>query len=78
MRSNRLFIIAFSLIVIGVVSIFSHWHGDVGFNFGWPLTQNVVRMSGDSTGWSALIGMITLVPGLILFIVALLVAIVRR
>jgi hypothetical protein len=77
MRAIQLFILAGVLLVAGVVSIASGWHGNAGVNLGMPVTATSVSFSGSANGASALVGILTIIPGVIIFIIAVIMALVR-
>jgi hypothetical protein len=77
MRAIQLFILAGVLLVVGIVSIASGWHGNAGVNLGFPISGTSVTFTGSASGASALVGILTIILGVIIFFVAVIVALVR-
>jgi hypothetical protein len=66
------------LLIVGITAIGSQWHGNLGLNVGWPAPQNAVKFSGEAVGVGALVGIVTLIPGIILFLIALIVGVLQE
>ncbi len=76
MRSIRLFLASLLLVVIGLASLWSKWDGSAGINAGYPVSAWVVSFSGSVHGWPALIGVVALLAAIILFLAAVIRALV--
>jgi hypothetical protein len=72
MRSRKLFLASAVLLVVGLTSLWSKWNGKAGINAGYPMDQWVVSFNGSVHGWPAMIGVVTLLAGIITFLIALL------
>jgi hypothetical protein len=78
MRANRLFIVAAVLLIIGIGSLATGWHGNAGFNVGIPVSGTSVSIAGTATGAHALAGLIATPLGLILFLIAVIAALLEE
>ena len=78
MRVSRLFIITAVLLMVGIGTILSGFHGNAGFNFGIPTSATSMSLSINATGLRALVGVGALVVGAILFVITLIAAIVHE
>ena len=77
MRSRRLFLAAALFLVAGFATLWSKWNGSAGINAGYPMDQWVVSFNGSVHGWPAMIGMVCLLAGLILLVIALIRAVME-
>ena len=71
MRPNKLFLASAVLLVLGLASLWSKWNGSAGLNAGSSLDSWALSFSGSVHGLPALVGIVTLVAGIITFVVAL-------
>ena len=71
MRSSRLFLTSGLLLVIGLTSLWSKWDGSAGINAGYPVSAWAVSFSGSVHGWPAMIGVLVLLAGIVVFLVAI-------
>jgi len=71
MRSRKLFLISAVLLIVGLGSLWSKWNGSAGFNAGDSISAWSVTFNGSVHGWPALIGIVGLVAGLVLLVIAL-------
>lgn len=78
MHLNRLFIATAVLLIMGVGTILSGFHGNAGFNFGLPLSVTSMALSINATGARALVGVLSVVLGAVLFVITLISAIVQE
>jgi hypothetical protein len=75
---SRLVIITAVLLIVGVGTILSGFHGNAGFNFGLPVSVTSMTLSVNATGARALVGVLGVVLGAVLFVMTLIVAIVQE
>jgi len=71
MRSRKLFWSSAVLVVIGLISLWSKWNGSAGINAGYPMDQWAVTFNGSVHGWPAMIGVVTILAGIVSFVIAL-------
>jgi len=71
MRTRRLFVASAAFLLIGMVSLWSKWNGNAGINAGYPIHQWSVTFNGSVHGWPAMIGVVTVLAGIIIFLLAL-------
>jgi hypothetical protein len=71
MRASRLFLTSVLFLVIGLVSLWSKWDGSAGISAGDTVSAWGVTFSGSVHGWPAMIGVITLLAAIVVFLWAL-------
>ncbi len=74
MTFRRLFILGFLLFAAGIVGLAAVWHGTMGFSAAVPLSGCSVTLSGSANGGWALLGFFATIAGLLLLIVAFILA----
>jgi hypothetical protein len=70
MRARLLFLTSAVLLVIGLVSLWSKWNGSAGINAGDSVSAWAVTFSGSVHGWPAMIGVISIIAALFVFLAA--------
>lgn len=70
MRTRKLFLTSGVLLIVGLVSLWSKWDGSAGINAGYPISQWVVTFNGSVHGWPAMIGVVSIVVALFVFVAA--------
>lgn len=78
MRVSRLFIVEAALLIIGIGSLMGAWKGNANISFALPIQASAVTLTGGATGWSAFIGTIATLFGVIMFFVTLIAAVVQE
>ena len=71
MHARKLFLTSAVLLVIGLFSLGSKWDGSAGINAGDSLSAWAVTFNGSVHGWAAMLGVISLVGALFVFLAAL-------
>ncbi|MFZ1136421.1 MAG: hypothetical protein WAN69_15840 [Candidatus Korobacteraceae bacterium] len=71
MHARKLFLASSVLLVIGLFSIGSKWDGSAGINAGDSLSAWAVTFNGSVHGLPALIGVISVIAALLVFLAAL-------
>jgi hypothetical protein len=71
MHARKLFLTSAVLLVIGLFSIGSKWDGSAGINAGDSLSAWAVTFNGSVHGLPALIGVISVIAALLVFLAAL-------
>jgi hypothetical protein len=74
MKAKVLFLLSGLFLVLGLACIIGNWHGTAGASLALPLSGSSVQLSGSATGGWAVLGLSGLVMGILLFVVALIVA----
>lgn len=75
MKTSRLLIVAFLLLAVGVFLIANYTHGDAGFSVAVPVAGTKISLNINTTGWPALVGVPSLIFGMLFLILAFLSAI---
>ena len=68
MRVPKLFLTSAVLLLIGLVSLWSKWNGTAGVNAGSPISVWSVNFCGSVNGWPAMIGVVSIVAALLVFL----------
>jgi len=68
MRVPKLFLTSAILLLIGLVSLWSKWNGTAGINAGSPVSVWSLNFCGSVSGWPALIGAVSIVAALLVFL----------
>lgn len=71
MKRAAWFIVSELLMLLTIVLVFSNWHGNVGFNLGWPLNACSVTINGNAQGARILLAFLTALLTITTFLVAL-------
>jgi hypothetical protein len=71
MSSRKLFFFSALLLIVGLGSLWSKWNGSAGVNVGDSVAAWSVTFNGSVHGWPAMIGLLCLVSGLVLLVIAL-------
>jgi uncharacterized membrane protein len=69
MKTDRLVVLSFVLLVFGVVWLASHWNGSIGFGFSYPLAGSNFHMNVTDQGSAAVVGLFVTVLGALLFVI---------
>lgn len=77
MKIDRLVILSFVLIAVGVIWVTTHWNGSVGFNFAFPVSGSNLTFNTTNTGSSALFGVLFTAFGLLLFFISFVGAVIN-
>jgi len=77
MRVPKLFLTSAVLLLIGLVSLWSKWNGTAGINAGSPVSVWSVNFCGSVNGWPALIGVVSIVAALLMFLCAVISAVLK-
>ena len=67
---NRLVISSFVLLVLGIVSICKNMNGSTGFDVAYPVAATSLKILITSTGGFALFGVVAIIVGVALLILA--------
>ena len=78
MKSDYVLMGSVLLLAIGLALIFGYTHGTVGFNVAFPVSGASLQVSINTTGLPAMAGVPLTLLGVVLLIVAVISAIVRR
>ena len=70
MHARKLFLTSAVLLLIGLVSLGSKWDGNAGINAGDSLSGWAVTFNGSVHGLPAMIGVISVVASLLVFLAA--------
>ena len=57
--------------MVGLVSLWSKWDGSAGINAAYPISQWGVSFSGSVHGWPAMVGVLSILFGIIFLVVGL-------
>ena len=71
MHARKLFLTSAVLLAIGLFSLGSKWDGSAGINAGDSLSAWAVTFNGSVHGLPALIGVISVIAALLVFLAAL-------
>ena len=71
MPVHKLFLASAALLVLGLASLWSKWNGNAGINAGTSLDAWAVSFNGSVHGLPALIGVVSILAAIIVFLVAL-------
>jgi hypothetical protein len=71
MNLKRLTILADVLILLGLIILGSGWQGTANLTGAFPFHSSSVSLTGGAAGFHALLGVPTLVIGLILMVISL-------
>ena len=74
MRFRKLLLASAVLLIIGLVSLWSKWNGTAGINAGYPISAWGVNFCESVKGWPALIGVISTIAALFVFLGAVITA----
>lgn len=77
MRSQWLFTLAAILVLAGIIFIVISWHGTVSVTGAFPTSSSSVQLSGAANGGAAVLGLVSLLAGLILMIFSIIRAIME-
>jgi hypothetical protein len=78
MNSERSLIASVIFLLIGLGLIFGYCHGTVGLSGAYPIAGAALEISIKTTGWPAMVGVVTTLIGLVLLAVALVQAVVAQ
>ena len=70
MRARKLFITSAALFIIGLVSVSSKWNGTAGVNAGSSMSEWAVNFCGSLNGRPAVIGIVSIIAALFVFLAA--------
>ena len=73
MRYKPFFIACAALLVVGLGFLIFGFHGDLNVTFGSSLQSNVFRLCGSTTGWLVIAGVLSILAGMGMLVVALVV-----
>jgi hypothetical protein len=71
MKSQWLFSLAAILVFTGIIFLAISWHGTFGVTGAFPTSSSSVQITGAASGGSAVLGLFTLIIGLILLVVSI-------
>ena len=71
MNSRKLTILADCLVLFGIILLGSGWNGSANVTGAFPFHSSSVQLTGGATGICALLGVPTLLIGLILMMISL-------
>lgn len=71
MHARKLFLASAVFLLISLVSLWSKWNGTAGINAGDSINAWSVTFNGSVHGWPALIGVLSLLVAIVLFLWAL-------
>jgi hypothetical protein len=71
MHARKLFLTSAVLLLIGLISLWSKWNGSAGINAGDSVSAWAVTFNGSVHGWPAMIGVISVLGGVLLLLVAI-------
>jgi hypothetical protein len=71
MNSRWLTIISDALILVGLILLWTGWHGSATITGAFPFHASSVQLTGGATGFHALLGVNSLLVGLGLMVIAL-------
>jgi hypothetical protein len=75
MKSKRPIIMSAVLLVLGLGSLGSGWHGSATGTLAWPLSSCSVKFCGSASGVLAVAGALATILGLAAFVMAVISAI---
>ena len=78
MPARNPFIASAVLLAIGLASLWSKWSGDAGISAGFPVSQWAVSLSGTVHGWPAMIGVVTLILAIVMFLWGLILSVLAE
>jgi hypothetical protein len=70
MRARKLFLTSAILLISGLVSLGSKWNGSAGAHAGYPISAWAVNFCGSVNGWPAMIGVLSLIASIMVFLAA--------
>jgi hypothetical protein len=71
MKSQWLFTLATILVFVGVISLIISWHGTMSVTGAFPTNSSSVMLNGAATGGWAVLGLFSLIGGLLLLVISL-------
>lgn len=71
MKSQWLFTFATVLVYLGVISLIISWHGTMSVTGAFPTSSSSVQLTGSATGGWAVLGLFSLIGGLLLLVISL-------
>lgn len=71
MKSKRLLIAGVVFFLMGLGSLWLGWNGSAGVNVSYPIAGTSVQLSGSAKGASALLGLMGLIFGMVVLLVAI-------
>jgi hypothetical protein len=71
MRYKPFLITWAALWIVGLVFLVAGFNGEMSVNFGSSLQSNTFKLCGATTGWLAVIGLLSILAGVAMLIVAL-------
>ena len=77
MRVPKLFLTSAAFLILGLGALWSKWNGSAGINAGSPISVWAVNFCGSVNGWPALIGVVSIVGGLLVFLWAVISAVMQ-
>ena len=77
MSTRKLFVASAIFLLVGLVSLWSKWNGNAGVTAGDTISAWSVTFNGSVHGWPAMIGVLAVLLGVVLFLIALLQALMK-
>jgi hypothetical protein len=78
MKSDRILIASFVLLVAAYFLLGHNWKGTAGVTGAFPTASSTIQFCGSATGASALLGFVALVLGFLLLIASVITAILNQ